>query len=193
MAIEDAVYYGEEHMGRSGRRPIVEDDTDDDDGSCQSCCTKCCACFKSSILTILIFIGMATGIGVGAVLRFTPPFDEPKLHPREMMYLFYPVELFIRFTMFLTVPLVVASLIAGAGSLSATSSGKVGLRTLAYYICTSIVAVGEGLGFVYAIRPGSRSVEQQLVLDADTTNTGASSIKEVNPIDVGMDMLRLAG
>lgn len=122
---------------------------------CCSCCRgKGKGCLHHLIL-ILLFVGMVVGIGIGIVLRNVHPFDQPKLHPKAMMYLMFPGELLLRCMMLLCLPLVVTSLIAGVASLDAKTSGKIGLRTMTYYVSTTIIAVAEGFLFVKLIKPGS--------------------------------------
>jgi len=64
-------------------------------------------------------------------------------------------DLFLRLLKMVTVPLILTSLITGVTALG--SHGRFGRmfgRTLAYYICTSFLAIGTGLLLVNLIRPG---------------------------------------
>ena len=47
------------------------------------------------------------------------------------------------------------SLISGISKLDAKIFGKVGLKTLTYYIGTTTLAVGEGLVWILGVRPGT--------------------------------------
>ncbi len=70
-------------------------------------------------------------------------------------------DLFIRLLSFLAIPLVLASLIAGAASLGDVRKlGKIGGKTFAIYICTTAIAISIGLGVANLIRPGEQISEQ---------------------------------
>ena len=65
--------------------------------------------------------------------------------------------IFIRLLMFLAIPLVVASLIAGAASLGDIRRvGRLGGKTLGLFLVTTAIAITIGLVLVNAIQPGTR-------------------------------------
>merc|ERR1719438_141577 len=70
------------------------------------------------------------------------------------MYVSYIGEIFLRMLKALILPLIVPSLITAVGSLDLSLSGKVGLRAVAYYFATTILAVILGIILVTAIHPG---------------------------------------
>ena len=62
----------------------------------------------------------------------------------------------IRLITMIVVPLVVASLVVGTASLGdITKLGRIGGKTLAYYMTTTAIAVTIGLLFANLIKPGS--------------------------------------
>ena len=64
---------------------------------------------------------------------------------------------FIRLITMIVVPLVVASLLLGTASLGDIRKlGRIGGKTIAYYLCTTAIAVTIGLLVSNLIRPGSR-------------------------------------
>ncbi|MFH1357204.1 MAG: dicarboxylate/amino acid:cation symporter, partial [bacterium] len=64
-------------------------------------------------------------------------------------------EIFIKLLKMIIVPLVAASIITGVLSLGSGSSlGKIGLRTIIYYITTSLLAIVTGLILVNIFTPG---------------------------------------
>ncbi|MEI6089177.1 MAG: dicarboxylate/amino acid:cation symporter [bacterium] len=66
-------------------------------------------------------------------------------------------DLFIRLLSFLAIPLVLATLIAGAASLGDIKKlGRVGGRTLAFYLITTAIAIIIGIILTNVIRPGER-------------------------------------
>jgi DAACS family dicarboxylate/amino acid:cation (Na+ or H+) symporter len=65
---------------------------------------------------------------------------------------------FIRLLRMVIVPLVMTSIISGVASVGGGRSlGRLGAKTLAYYITTSILAILVGLVLVNLIQPGTRS------------------------------------
>src|SRR5690625_3296876 len=64
-------------------------------------------------------------------------------------------DLFLRLINFIIVPLILASLIAGSASLGDIKAlGRLGGKTLSYYIVTTLFAVLIGLGFGFLFSPG---------------------------------------
>jgi Na+/H+-dicarboxylate symporter len=62
---------------------------------------------------------------------------------------------FIRLISMVVVPLVFASLLVGTASLSDIRKlGRIGAKTLAYYLCTTTIAISIGLLLANALRPG---------------------------------------
>ena len=59
-------------------------------------------------------------------------------------------------------PLVVASLVTGSASLNAKMSGMIAVRTLVYFIATSLLAAILGLILVVLIHPGDATLKGQL-------------------------------
>ena len=77
---------------------------------------KCGRAFREGAQIILLMLAVVGGATTGTLLRlYTHAYSQPELHPREMMYLYFPAELFIRFISFITVPFLVSSLISGIG------------------------------------------------------------------------------
>ena len=65
-------------------------------------------------------------------------------------------------------PLILASIVAGVTSLpNIKELGAIGWKTMAYYICTTFVAVAIGLVFVLTVQPGKKSAAQSLRLERE--------------------------
>ena len=102
--------------------------------------------------------------------------------------------LFLNALKMLIVPLIVSSIIAGLLGLSDKGAlGRLGIKTLGYYVCTSAVAIVTGLLLVNLIAPGvidGRPAGEILGLDA---NTGAlvESVKDRDTSDLWGLLLRL--
>ncbi|MCF7975178.1 MAG: dicarboxylate/amino acid:cation symporter [Phycisphaerae bacterium] len=63
--------------------------------------------------------------------------------------------LFIRLISMIVVPLVFASLVVGTASLdNVRELGRIGTRTLVFYLCTTVIAISGGLLLANLLRPG---------------------------------------
>ncbi len=85
----------------------------------------------------------------------------------------------IRLIRMIVVPLVVASLVVGAASLGDLRTlGRVGGKTVGYYLATTSVAVSIGLVLSNVIKPGrGLSAESQAALQAEYGNQAAGNIE----------------
>ncbi|MDZ4680728.1 MAG: dicarboxylate/amino acid:cation symporter [Saprospiraceae bacterium] len=73
-------------------------------------------------------------------------------------------EIFIRLLKFISVPLVLFSIISGVASLpDLTKLGRVGAKTLGLYLITTLSAVGLGIILVNTFQPGSYIAQEQRV------------------------------
>lgn len=73
-------------------------------------------------------------------------------------------KIFIRMLKFIAIPLVLFSIISGIASLKDISSlGRVGVKTLLFYLVTTVFAISVGLVLVNVIKPGSHIDEGQRV------------------------------
>ena len=72
----------------------------------------------------------------------------------------------------------IASCIVQFSDLSAL--GRIGGKVLVLYVCTTLIAVGVGIGVYYLFQPGSASMAQGVVADASsiTSQTMSVSIKD---------------
>lgn len=100
-------------------------------------------------------IGLAAGVVIGVIWQMNPALDPAWLKPFG--------DLFIRLIRMVVIPLVFASIVAGAASMGdAAKLGRVALKTLLFYFITTGFAVGLGLFFANLLNPGlglSLSVE----------------------------------
>lgn len=104
-------------------------------------------CLRHNILTMLTIAGVVGGIILGLILRSS---RSDKWPAREIMYVNYLGELFLRMLKSLILPLIMASLISAIGSLDLSLSGKIGARAITYYMTTTISAVI--LGELYSMK-----------------------------------------
>ena len=89
-------------------------------------------------LSLRILLGLGLGVLAGLALQDAPEFSAAWIQPFG--------TLFLNLVKMLVVPLVFCSLTAGVGGLGdARHMGRVGGRTLLFYLCTTALAVALGL------------------------------------------------
>ncbi len=104
-----------------------------------------------------IFIGLILGIIVGAVINFGGFSTASWWVAGARPLLEFVGRLFIRLITMLVIPLVVASLLTGVASLGDIRRlGRIGAKTMAYYLATTAIAIAIGLTLAVIIKPGSR-------------------------------------
>ncbi len=104
-------------------------------------------------LTIKIIIGLITGVLVGLGLnQFSP-----ELFGIFDMYIFDPIgSLFINAITMLVVPIVLISITLGTAGLGDPKKlGRIGGKTMLYFLATTAFAITIGLGLALLIKPGA--------------------------------------
>ncbi|XP_013149067.1 PREDICTED: putative sodium-dependent excitatory amino acid transporter glt-6 [Papilio polytes] len=114
-------------------------------------------CLVDNAMLVVTLIGVLAGVTIGFGLR---PYN---LGPDMLMAISYPGEIFMRLLKLMILPLIIASLIAGSASLNAKMSGKIAVRTLLYFILTSLFNAFLGILLAVLIHPGKPELR-------DTTN-----------------------
>ena len=96
--------------------------------------------------------------------------------------------IFIRALKMLIIPLVLSSLISGVSNLGGSENlGRLGLKTLSYYLLTSTFAIVTGLFFVNLLKPGvgaDRSSEQLVEGLANSTNSISDTLINIVPTNL---------
>lgn len=140
------------------------------------------AIVRENILPICTVVAVFLAIIVGIIIRSTSsrPWTE-----RELMYLEFPGEMFLRALKCLTIPLIVSSLVSALGSLDAKLSGRIGRRALVYYICTTLISISLGIFLVLVLHPGSGETEK--ATSADTPKL----TRKITTPDTILDLIRL--
>lgn len=140
-------------------------------------------------LTTKIFIGLIGGLVLGVVLNLWVPHS----YVRDDVLvdgIFYVIgNGFIRLMKMLVVPLVFCSLVCGSSAIGDTKSlGKVGGKTIAFYLLTTALAVSVAITVATIVKPGvgldMSSIETNEVAVAENvsvTDTILNIIPE-NPI-----------
>ena len=106
-------------------------------------------------LTLFILIGMVLGFFAGMAMHATIP--DPAL-TRWAGYLTIFTDLFLRLIKMIIAPLVFSTLVIGVAHMGDTSAlGRIGGRTLGWFIGASLVSLTLGLLLVNLLQPGAHS------------------------------------
>jgi Na+/H+-dicarboxylate symporter len=104
-----------------------------------------------------IFIGLVLGTIVGLAINFGGLAQEGWWAGGFLPFLEFVGRIFIRLITMLVIPLVVASLMTGVASLGDIRKlGRIGGKTLVYYLATTALAITIGLTLAVLVKPGSR-------------------------------------
>ncbi len=129
-------------------------------------------------LSTKIFIALIVGALLGVVIHYAMPdviIGEGTSLKNDIIIegIFYVIgQGFIRLMQMLVVPLVFCSLVCGAMAIGDTKTlGKVGVKTIVFYIATTALAVTIALSVAYMINPG-------IGLDMDSIQKGTVSSTE---------------
>jgi len=103
-------------------------------------------------------VGVVIGFAVGAAVNEpVNAIKDPEKKATAIMLIGFPGELFMNMLKLLILPLIVASMITALATLDSKATGKIGRRTVIYYLGTMLIAVLLGIVLVVSIRPGERS------------------------------------
>lgn len=78
-------------------------------------------CLSENVLTLMTVVGVIGGVILGLILKYS---SEESWNKREIMYIQFPGDLFLRMLKSLILPLIVASIVSAIGSLDLSLSGK---------------------------------------------------------------------
>lgn len=96
-----------------------------------------------------ILVGLGIGLGVGLWLHSAGGVSHPLYGAVNVVG-----EMFLRLLRMVIVPLILTSVVHAAAGLEVHHLGRLGLRTLAYYLITTAMAVLLGMALVNGVRPG---------------------------------------
>ncbi|WP_112182029.1 MULTISPECIES: dicarboxylate/amino acid:cation symporter [Paraliobacillus] len=124
-------------------------------------------------LTKKIFIGLILGLGIGILLHFTAP----DLFTTLDSYLFSPLgTVFLNLIKMLVVPIVFFSITLGTASLGDPKKlGRIGAKTLGFFLATTTVAISIAIGLAYLFKPGNTGIDTS---GAEYESTEAPSVVE---------------
>ena len=125
--------------------------------------------------------GAILGIILGGICNRYPP-------PRAVLQLLaFPGQLFLNSLLQLSLPVIVTSLFVGVVSLGDLGgAGRLGFRSMLYYLFTTLFAAASGIGWVYLIRPGnefstSTSASYHIPITSNPILAILGAIREIFP------------
>lgn len=141
-------------------------------------------------LTTKILLGLILGAALGFVLNYLVPdgYVRDKVLINGVLYVVG--QGFIRLMQMLVVPLVFFSLICGSMSIGDTKKlGKVGVRALIFYVCTTALAISVALLIGNIINPGkgfnmSAAEEVSEVTDTIAKTSITDTILNIIPTNI---------
>ncbi|MCB2098207.1 MAG: dicarboxylate/amino acid:cation symporter [Parvularculaceae bacterium] len=118
----------------------------------------------------IILVSMILGVIVGAVIHGAASNEQAAA---IASYFKIVTDIFLRLIKMIIAPLVLTTLVVGIAHMDDSKTlGRVGLRTMIWFVCASLFSLGLGLLMVNIIRPGEG-------FDATLTTAGAGSAPEV--------------
>ncbi|XP_068783198.1 excitatory amino acid transporter 3 [Struthio camelus] len=135
------------------------------------------AIVKNNCLLISTVTAVVLGVGVGLLVR-----EYGRLSNLDKFYFAFPGELLMRMLKLIILPLIISSMIAGVAVLDSSVSGKIGLRAVIYYFCTTLIAVILGIVLVVIVKPGVSQKAEEI--------KRVGSTPEVTTVDALLDLIR---
>src|SRR2546430_13893327 len=106
-----------------------------------------------SKITTIILIGMVLGILVGYACHILWP--DPKTAKSVAGYISLFTDIFLRLIKMIIAPLVFSTLVVGIAHMGDTKAiGRIGIKTMGWFIVASLVSLLLGMVLVNILRPG---------------------------------------
>ena len=122
-------------------------------------------------LTLYIAVGMVLGVAAGYVCHASA--SDAAAAKAMAGYFSIITDIFLRLIKMIIAPLVFATLVSGLASMeSGQDVGRIGLRTVGWFICASLVSLALGLVLANALQPG---VGLHMVAGGSDVNTGLNT------------------
>ncbi|XP_029174017.1 excitatory amino acid transporter 3-like isoform X1 [Nylanderia fulva] len=128
-------------------------------------------------LIISTIVGVTAGIICGMSLKH---YTRKSWSDRDIMYIKFPGEIFLRMVNFLILPLITSSIISATCNLS--KSGPIRLMALYYYLTTTTIGIILCVILVETIRPGELMRSENI--------TVSTSTKTFMAVDTILDLFR---
>lgn len=105
--------------------------------------------YLNSNLLLRIIVGLVAGAVVGIILAYSPQYASGFVAKTKFFG-----DIFIRLLQMIVVPVIFFSLITGAASIAPAQLGRVGAKTLLFYLILVVIAISIGLGLSNIFQPG---------------------------------------
>ncbi|CAH1403487.1 unnamed protein product [Nezara viridula] len=138
---------------------------------------SCHRWIHDNLFLLCTLFGVIAGVLIGIAVRPLEPSQD------VIMLISYPGELFMRVLKLMILPFVISCLIMGTATLNISKNGKIAVRTITYFVITSVINVVLGMALVTAIHPGNPLVKFNSTLDSE-------DVKITKPLDGFLDMGR---
>ena len=141
---------------------------------------------KKAGLTTMIFIALISGMLLGGIIHYFVPAG----YVRDTVFvdgIFYVIgNGFLRLMQMLVVPLVFCSIVCGSASIGDTKTlGKVGVKTVLFYLLTTALAIIAALGIALIVRPGIGIPSSAL----ETSGTVSGTIQKTSAVDTILNII----
>ena len=122
-------------------------------------------------LTLYIAVGMALGVAAGYVCHASAA--DAAAAKTMAGYFSIITDIFLRLIKMIIAPLVFATLVSGlAGMESGQEVGRIGLRTVGWFVCASLLSLALGLVLANVLQPGAGL---HMVASGSDVNTGLNT------------------
>lgn len=122
-------------------------------------------------LTFYIAVGMMLGVAAGYVCHANAP--DAAAAKTMAGYFAILTDIFLRLIKMIIAPLVFATLVSGLTSMdSGQDVGRIGVRTVGWFVCASLVSLALGLVLANALQPGAGL---HMVASGGDVNTGLNT------------------
>ena len=111
--------------------------------------------YLRSSLVLRIIVCFGVGSAIGGVLWYVSSVTDEPVAKGLMPYVSPFGTVFVHMLKMIVVPVIFFSLVVGAASLPITKLGRVGLKTIGWYLSCSVLAAVVGVCLALVIRPGA--------------------------------------
>jgi Na+/H+-dicarboxylate symporter len=128
------------------------------------------------LFTAFVVVAMVLGVGVGWAIHTYMPADEAKTVADNLSII---TAVFLRAIKMIIAPLVFSTLVAGIAHMEdAAAVGRVGVKTMFWFISASIISLLIGLVMVQWIQPGVGVAPDPSVAAAAAANASQLTLKD---------------
>lgn len=135
-------------------------------------------CLRKNMLTLLTILGVIGGVGLGFALR---TMSDTKWSKRNVIYVNFVGEIFLRMLKSLILPLIISSLISAIANIDLSLSRKIATKAIVYYVVTTFLAITLGVVMVVTIKPGDSSFEH---------DNEESISRNITTVDTLLDLIK---